>query len=82
MYNENTFNFLNKKDEENLLEYFSDRIGATRDGISTSEFKEILFGFGKFNSNQNFTIELFEKCRKKMKERQPGISENEMIIRI
>jgi hypothetical protein len=78
---ENSLHFLHKKDDEYLTESFSDRIGSNRDGISVTEFKEILFGFGRLSQNQNFACDLFEKCKKKMKQRQPGISENEMVIR-
>jgi len=57
-----------------------ERIG-NRDGISFNEYREIVLGYNKMNKNPTLTQELLEKCKKKMRERQSGISENELIIR-
>jgi len=78
---ENHFQCLTKSEEEFLTDSFSDRIGNNRDGVSYNEFKEIVLSLNKFNKNQNLTVELLEKSKKKIKERQPGISENELLIR-
>ncbi len=78
---ENNFQCLNKSDEEFLTDSFTDRIGNNRDGISFNEFKEIVLSVHKFNKNHNLTIELLEKSKKKIKERQAGISDNELLIR-
>lgn len=79
---ENAFHFLTKEDEEYLIESFMDRIGNNKEGISMNEFRDILVSYSKFNYNQNFTNDLLEKCKKKIRERQPGISENELTIGI
>ena len=74
---ENSFQCLTRSDEEYLLESFADRMG-NRDFIGFTEFRDIVLGFRKFN--KNLTVDLLEKIKKKIKERQTGISENELNL--
>jgi len=77
---ESGFQCLTRSDEEFLLDCYSERVGH-RDGISMIELRDIVLVFPKFNKNHSYILEIFEKVKKKIKERQVGISENELIIR-
>lgn len=77
---ESGFQCLTKSDEEFLFDCYMERVG-NRDGISIVDFKEIVLGFDKFVKNQSYILEQLEKIKKKMKERQVGISDHELVIR-
>lgn len=77
---ESGFQCLTRSDEEFLLDCYSEKAGH-KDGISITEFKDIILAFPKFNKNQTYILDLLEKVKKKIKERQVGISENELVIR-
>jgi len=78
---ENTFHCLTKTEIIYFNDSYAEKIGNDRDGISLTELREIIFSFHKFNRNFNSTQEMFEKCKKKIKEKQTGLSENEIVIR-
>lgn len=78
---ENSFQCLSKAEEEYFNESFLEKIGQ-RDLIFFGEFKEVVFGLPKYAKNISFTNELLEKIKKKIKERQVGISENDLYLSI
>lgn len=76
---ENSFQCLSKTDEEYFNDAFIDKIGQ-RDLIFFAEFREIVYGSRKFSKNSSFTNELLEKVKKKIQERQSGISQNDLYL--